>query len=121
MKSASPRPRSLVARDLFSIRGIYKCSTIYIQKLLQRTPLAYSLADLITSFLHGDHPPGILVGVGVAVVLEVGVVPLYHHTELAALWTPSKAAELELNPTGGRLCESVGNYIYQNWSQSLLV
>ena len=55
-----------------------------------------SPANLITSFLHGDDPPGILVRVGVAVVLQVGIVPLYHHTELAALRTPGKAAELEL-------------------------
>ena len=53
--------------------------------------LAWCLAHLITSFLHGDDPPGVLVRVGVAVVLEVGVVPLYHHTELASLRTPSKA------------------------------
>ena len=51
---------------------------------------AECLAHLITSFLHGDDPPGVLVRVGVAVVLEVGVVPLYHHTELASLRTPSK-------------------------------
>ena len=58
-----------------------------------------SPANLITSFLHGDDPPGILVRVGVAVVLQVGIVPLYHHTELAALRTPGKAAELELKPS----------------------
>ena len=50
------------------------------------------MAYLITGFLHGDYPPGILVRVGVAVVLQVGVVPLDHHTELAALGTPGRSA-----------------------------
>ena len=94
MKSFSPSPTFLVAWDVFSILRIYKCSTIFIQKLLQRIPLAQCLANLITSFLHGDHPPGILVRVGVAVVLQVWVVPLYHHTELTVLRTPSKAVQL---------------------------
>ena len=58
-----------------------------------------SPANLITSFLHGDDPPGILVRVGVAVVLKVGVVPLNYHTVLAAFRTPGKAAELELEPS----------------------
>ena len=94
MKSFSPSPTFLVAWDVFSILGIYKCSTIFIQKLLLRIPLARCLANLITSLLHGDHPPGILVRVGVAVVLQVWVVPLYHHTELAVLRTPGKAGEV---------------------------
>ena len=93
MKSFSPSARFLFAWDLFSILGIYKYPTIFIQKLLQRIPLAGCLTNLITSFLHGDHPPGILVRVGVAVVLQVWVVTLYHHTELASLRTPSKAVE----------------------------
>ena len=94
MKSFSPSARFLFAWDLFSILGIYKSPTIFIQKLPQRIALAGCLTNLITSFLHGDHPPGILVRVGVAVVLQVWVVALYDHTELAALQTPSKAGEL---------------------------
>ena len=68
------------------------------------------MAYLITGFLHGDYPPGILVRVGVAVVLEVGVVPLDHHTELAALGTPARSV--------GEFISSAGS-VRQNGPESI--
>ena len=49
---------------------------------------------LLTRLLHLEPPAGAVVVVGVAVVLQVGVVPLYHHAELAALRTPSRRTGL---------------------------